>query len=79
MEQFQKNILDAIKNINTGGGSNVEETKRGKRDSLDDEPAPFIPDIDIDGMKLKSQGDHKTIKKEGNADEDADALSKLLK
>jgi hypothetical protein len=79
MEQFQNTILDAIKNINTGGSSNVNKTERRERDSLEDEPAPFIPDIDTNGMKLKSQGDHKTIKKEGNADEDADALSKLLK
>ena len=79
MEQFQKNVLDAIKQISVGG-SNVTETERKGKHNINDEeePAPFIPDIDTEGMKLKSQGDHKTIKKEEGSDDAADALSKLL-
>ncbi len=79
MEQFQKNVLDAIKGISTGG-QNVTETERKSKHNIidDEEPAPFIPDIDTEGMKLKSQGDHKTIKKEEGSDDTADALSKLL-
>ena len=80
MEQFQNNVLDALKKISVGG-QNVTETEReGKHNIIDEEePEPFIPDIDTEGMKLKSQGDHKTVKKDEGSDDAADALSKLLK
>jgi O6-methylguanine-DNA--protein-cysteine methyltransferase len=77
-EQFQKQILDAIKNLPMGGGSSEKETERKGKHDLD-EPAPFIPDIDTEGMKLRGQGEHKTVKKEEGAEDAADALSKLLK
>ena len=77
-ELLQAQILDAIKNLNVGGGSN-EKGSKGKKERDVDEPEPFIPDIDIEGMKLKGQGDHKTVKKEKGSDDAADALSKLLK
>jgi hypothetical protein len=76
-EQFQKQILDAIKNINAGGGSN--EGRRKTTEESEDYVAPFIPEIDTDGMKLKNQGEHKTVKKDEGSDDAADALSKLLK
>lgn len=76
MEQFQKTMLDAIKNISVGKRSEANEKKT--KDSIDDDPAPFIPDIDTKGMKIKSQGDHKSVKKEKGSDDLADALSKLL-
>ena len=76
-EQFQKQILDAIKNLNVGGG--VNEDRRKITEESEDEVAPFIPEIDIEGMKLKNQGEHKTVKKEKGSDDAADALSKLLK
>jgi len=78
-EQFQKQILDAIKNINVGGGSNDQSLERKGKKQIDDEPAPFIPEIDTEGMKLKNQGDHKIVKKDKGSNDAADALSKLLK
>jgi hypothetical protein len=72
-EQFQKQMLDAIKKLNTGG--NISEIQ----DSEDDDIAPFIPEIDTEGMKLTSQDNMKTVKKDEDTDDAADALSKLLK
>ena len=71
IELFQKQMLDAIKKINTSGGTEVQDT--------DDYVARFIPEIDTKGMKLRGQGDHKTVKKDEDTDDAADALSKLLK
>ena len=74
MEQFQKRVLDTLKNINV---KNVDP--KSVSEELEDEVAPFIPEIDIKGMKLKSQGNIKTIKKDyEKTDDAADALSKLL-
>jgi hypothetical protein len=71
-EQVQKQILNAIKNLNIGDG--VKEIQ-----DAEDAVAPFIPEIDTEGMKLRSQGNIKTIKKDmGDTDDAADALSKLL-
>lgn len=79
IEQFQNTVLDAIKKISVGGPNVTETEGKSKHNIIDEEePAPFIPDIDTEGMKLKSQGDHKTIKKEEGSDDAADALSKLL-
>ena len=75
MEQFKKDVLDTIKNINI---TNVNP-KLVSEELEDEEVAPFIPEIDIKGMKLKSQGNIKTIKKDvEDTDDAADALSKLL-
>ncbi len=75
MERFRKDMLDAINNINL-----IKVSQKTVMEELDDEqPAPFIPEIDTKGMKLRSHGKHKTIKKDGNTDDAADALSKLLK
>jgi len=74
MEQFQKRVLDTLKSINV---KNVDP--KSVSEELEDEVAPFIPEIDIKGMKLKSQGNIKTIKKDSEKTDDAaDALSKLL-
>lgn len=71
-EQVQKQILNAIKNLNIGDG--VKEIQ-----DAEDDVAPFIPEIDTEGMKLRSQGNIKTIKKDmEDTDDAADALSKLL-
>lgn len=71
-EQVQKQILNAIKNLNIGDG--VKEIQ-----DAEDDVAPFIPEIDTEGMKLRSQGNTKTIKKDReDTDDAADALSKLL-
>jgi hypothetical protein len=72
---MQSQILDAIKNLNVGG-SNANE-KRDK-ESIEDEVAPFIPEIDTKGMKIRNKGKHKTVKKDEDTDDAADALSKLL-
>ncbi len=77
MDRFQKEMMDAIKNISVRGGSN--ESDKSVKDELEDEVAPFIPEIDTKGMKLRSHGKHKTIKKDEDTDDAADALSKLLK
>lgn len=74
MERFRKDMLDAINNINL-----IKVSQKTVMEELDDEqPAPFIPEIDTKGMKLRSHGKHKTIKKDENTDDAADALSKLL-
>ncbi len=80
MEQFQNNILDAIKKMGSGGRNVTETERKSKHDIIDeDEVAPFIPEIDTEGMKLRGDGEHKTVKKEEGSDDAADALSKLLK
>lgn len=77
MIEFQKQVLDAIKNINPGSHSGV--TQETKEVDLSEYVEPFIPEIDIEGMKIRSQGKHKTMKKDSDTDGAADALSKLLK
>lgn len=76
MEQFQKNVLDAIKNIRIANVSEKTVLEELKEEA---EVAPFIPEIDIKDMKIRSQGKHKTMKKDSDTDDSADALSKLLK
>jgi hypothetical protein len=75
LDSFREEMLKAIKDINIKNVSDesiMDELK-------DEEVAPFIPDIDIEGMKLRGQGEHKTIKKDNsNTDDAADALSKIL-
>lgn len=75
MEQFQRQMLDAIKNIRIGDS---KKDLGNTRDDFEDDISPFIPDIDTEGMKIRSQGTHKTIKKEESSDDAVDALSKLL-
>ena len=78
LEQFQKEMLDAIKNIRVANVSEKTVSEELKEEEADD-VAPFIPDIDTEGMKIRSQGKHKTMKKDSDTDDAADALSKLLK
>ena len=75
MEQFQKQVLEAIKSINI---KNIDS--KSIMDDLEEESVkPFIPEIDVEGMTLKGGGEHKTIKEDkGGRDDAADALSKLL-
>lgn len=75
LEQFQKSVLDTLKNITL----NHVSDKTIKEELEEESVAPFIPDIDTDGMKIRSQGKHKTMKKDSDTDDAADALSKLLK
>jgi O6-methylguanine-DNA--protein-cysteine methyltransferase len=72
-EIMQRQILDAIRNASFGGGTDQ------KTISKEDDVAPFIPKIDVKGMKINSQGNTKTVKKDRtDTDDAADALSKLL-
>jgi len=74
MEQFQKQVLETIKNINI---KNVDS--KSVMDELEDDIEPFIPEIDVEGMTLRGGGEHKTIKGDkDDAADAADALSKLL-
>ena len=76
--EFQTQVLHAIKNIHITNVSEktIMEELADESESVD----PFIPDINTEGMKIKSRGDHKTITKEdADTDAAADALSKLLK
>lgn len=76
-EMFQKQILDSLKHLGTGGGKN--EGKGQIKDDLEKEVEPYIPDIDIKGMKLNTQKNTKTIKTDkSDTDDSVDALSKLL-
>lgn len=73
IEMFQKQILDTLKHLNTGGSMD------SVKDELEEEVEPYIPDIDIEGMKLNTQGNTKVIKtNKDDTDDAADALSKLL-
>lgn len=77
MEQFQKNVLDVLgklQNMTMKNMSNKTILQELEEETVD----PFIPDIDTEGMRLRSQGGHKTVKKEEDSDDAADALSKLL-
>jgi len=75
LEQFRKDILGAINKINV---VNVPE-KTVSEEVEDESVQPFIPEIDTEGMKIRSQGKHKTLKRDTDTDDAADALSKLLK
>lgn len=74
-EMFQKQILETLKHLGKGGVDGTETDIEEEEDV-----APFIPEIDVEGMKLNTQGNTKTIKKDReDTDDAADALSKILK
>lgn len=79
MEQI-KNKLDHLEKLvgekelirYTTLESNKEEDELAVEDDL------FIPDVDVEGMKIKSS-EHITIEKDGDVDEAADLLSEITK
>jgi len=77
LDTFRDDVLNAIKDIKISGGSGGSKEERK---TIDDEAvAPFIPEFNLDDMKINSQGNTKTVKKDrSDNDSAADALSKLL-